>query len=540
MDKLQHERDRLQTSLALLEGDRCRAVAQCGRYRALHERAKERETELRKKLDSLEAENKRLKRDLYGRKSEASAKNEHANKPASKRRRGQQPGNTTPARRTHPDLAIIPEAADVPPAERQCPACSQALTPLPFDNTTSVIEVHVQAYVRKITKKCYRPTCTCGVLPGVVSPATVGAVLPGSNLGVTAIAELMMAKFRSGQPIYRLLQNWRSLGLDLPLGTVYGLQDPLMRLFEPIYDLIGQRNRDSDHWHIDETRWMVLVKVPDKQNYNWWMWTFVTTDTVYFTVSPTRSADVVTGHLGNQPVGIASVDRYSVYKAIAARALAFLLAFCWAHARRDFTTLAATVPGCMEDALVWVSRIGALYQANKKRMAVWDKPRSAAYRDADTALHESLTRFEQQVDAALARTDVHTQLRPALVSLFTHREGLRLFVDHPEIPMDNNQAENSLRPQVIIRKNSFFNGSAATARFHVIMTSLIATLERNGINSRTWMLDYLQHCALAGGRPPPDTERFLPWNASEKDLKRWTAPDPPRPWPGHDTCYARD
>ena len=93
--------------------------------------------------------------------------------------------------------------------------------------------------------------------------------------------------------------------------------------------------------------------------------------------------------------------------------------------------------------------------------------------------------------------------------------------------------QNALRPQVIIRKNSFFNGSKDTAQFHVIMTSVITTLQRNGINPRTWMMEYLQHCALAGGKAPADVAGFLPWNAKSKELKRWSKPDPPQQWPMH-------
>lgn len=531
MVQLCRERDDLIIQCDRLEQDRIQISAEAGRYRSWHEMAKQREESLIRQVNALDAENKRLKRDLYARKSEASPKKEHGGKPASKRRRGQQPGNAAPDRRTHPDLVMVPEIVDLPQDAQQCPACSQGLEALPFDDTTIVLEIHVQGYVRKITKKCYRPTCTCGVLPGIVSQPAVGSLFPGSRLGVTMATELLMAKFRSGQPIYRLLQHWRGLGIDLALGTVYGLQRPLKTLFEPIYNEIAQRSRAADHWHIDETRWMVLVEIPGKTNNNWWMWVFVTTDTIFFILSPTRSAAVITGHLGHQPQGIASVDRFSAYKAVSVRALQFLLAFCWAHARRDFTTIAATVTACAGHAMEWVDRIGRIYAANAPRIAQLDHPRSAAYQTADQDVRRQVEQFERRVDSELARENLHPVMHKAIERLSTHMEGLKIFVDHPEIPMDNNCAENALRPQVIIRKNSFFNGSRSTAKFHVIMTSVIATLERNGINPRTWMMDYLQECALAGGKPPPDVKRFLPWNATVKDRQRWSGPDPARPWP---------
>jgi transposase len=359
-------------------------------------------------------------------------------------------------------------------------------------------------------------------------------LFPGSNLGVTIVNEFLLQKFCFGIPISRLLEQWRGLGIDLASGTIYGLQRPLMALFKPLYDLIGERNRQAHHWHIDETHWQVLVEVPGKEGNRWWMWVFVAKDSVYFIMSPWRNAEVVTDHLGLSPEGVASVDRYSAYKAVSVRAVLFLLAYCWVHSRRDFTTLVATTPACREEALIWVDRIGKMYAANNERVAHLKKPRSATFQTADKAVRRLAKQFEHQVDTELSGTGMHPMVRKAVESLQTHMEGLMLFVEHPEIPMDNNLAENTLRPQVIIRKNSFFNASEDTAQFHVMMTSVVTTLQRNGINPRTWMLEYLQHCALAGGKPPVDINRFLPWSATPKDRERWSRPDPPLPWPMHE------
>lgn len=534
-EKLLRECDELRGQRDRLERDRVAITAEVGRYRSWFEGAKQRELVLIDRVAILEAENKALKREIYGRKSERSAGKKRDRKPKSERSRGQQPGNPAPPRRQHPNLAIIDEPADIPPDERHCPCCGEGLERLPLEDVSTVIEIQVQGYTRRITKRFYRPTCTCDRLPGIVSQPVVGALFPGSNLGVTLVNELLLGKFCFGQPIFRLLAQWRALGMDLAAGTIYGLQQPLMALFEPLYNLIGERNRQAKHWHIDETHWRVLVEVPDKKGNNWLMWVFVTTDTVYFIMSPWRNAQVVTDHLGLHPEGIASVDRYSSYKAVAVRAVLFLLAFCWAHSRRDFTTLAATTTACRDHALIWVDRIGKIYEANNKRVVHLKQRRSPAFKAEDRIVRRLAKQFERQVDKELSdtATDMHPLMRKAIESLKTHMEGLMLFIEHPEIPMDNNLAERTLRPQVIIRKNSFFNASENTAQFHVMMTSVITTLQRNGINPRTWMMEYLQHCALAGGKPPVDINRFLPWNATPKDRERWTKPDPPRPWPTH-------
>jgi len=53
-------------------------------------------------------------------------------------------------------------------------------------------------------------------------------------------------------------------------------------------------------------------------------------------IYPTRSAQVIEDHLGELINGILLVDRYSAYKSYAKKHEGIILAFCWAHVRRDF------------------------------------------------------------------------------------------------------------------------------------------------------------------------------------------------------------
>ena len=78
--------------------------------------------------------------------------------------------------------------------------------------------------------------------------------------------------------------------------------------------------------------------------------------------------------------------------------------------------------------------------------------------------------------------------------------------------MDNNQAERALRGPVVGRKNYYGSGAQWSGELSATLFSLFHTLERWRINPRTWLTEYLNACAVAGGRVPADFERFLPWN----------------------------
>ena len=109
-------------------------------------------------------------------------------------------------------------------------------------------------------------------------------------------------------------------------------------------------------------------------------------------------------------------------------------------------------------------------------------------------------------------------------SLGNHWSGLTLFLDHPEVPMDNSQAERTLRNAVLARNQFYGSFALWSGKLAARMFSLFATLKVWQINPRTWMHKYLQACAENGGKPPPDAERFLPWNLSEDERRIFGRP----------------
>ena len=53
------------------------------------------------------------------------------------------------------------------------------------------------------------------------------------------------------------------------------------------------------------------------------------------------------------------------------------------------------------------------------------------------------------------------------------------------------------------------------------MFSLLQTLSLGDLNPRLWLTAYLDACATAGGKAPPDLDSFLPWNLKEARRQNW-------------------
>ena len=116
------------------------------------------------------------------------------------------------------------------------------------------------------------------------------------------------------------------------------------------------------------------------------------------------------------------------------------------------------------------------------------------------ALRAAVTAFGARGEAELAAPDLHPAPRKVLESLGNHWTGLTVFVEHPEVPMDNNTAERSERGPVVGRKNYYGSGSLWSGRLAAMMFSLFQTLCLWGLNPRLWLTAYLEACAQAGGR----------------------------------------
>jgi transposase len=505
---------------------------QANYWRALHQRAVQRETALKEQVQRLQGEIRELERRLYGRKSETSSVTKPTTRPnnnnGKKRARGQQPGSKGHGRRHHDHLPTTHENVPLPKDQQCCAACGQPLEEIPGSAVGDILEIDVRAHRRRYHRQRYRRTCTCPNQPAVVTAPPPDKLIPKSSIGISLWVLILQRKFEFFQPLYRVVAELRSHDLHLPTGTIIGGLQKLVPLFQPLYELLVEHNRGEGHWHCDETRWLVFVKRADKAGFAWSLWVFAARQSVVFVLDPTRCHDVPEAHFADDAEGIINVDRYSAYKAMAqVKAGTLILAFCWAHVRRDFLAVLTSWPELTDWAWDWVEEIGTLYQRNDQRLSLQED--AAKYAEADRLLHAQVEHMRQRRDRELSQPKLRLPQRKALTSLHNHWAGLTVFVDHPEVPMDNNEAERRERGPVVARKNFYGSGALWSGRLAALLFSLFQTLQVWGMDTGKWLTAYLSACAKAQGQPPPDLQRFLPWNLTSAERERLSVAKPRPP-----------
>lgn len=369
-------------------------------------------------------------------------------------------------------------------------------------------------------------------MPAVVTAPPPAKVVPKGILGVSFWVQVLVLKFAQYQPTYRLLSFLRDHDLDVSQATVTDGLRHIQSLLQPIYDGLARRNREEDHWHADETSWLVFIKLKGKEG-AWNLWVFRGHQSVVFILDPSRAHHVPENHFANVTHGIMNVDRSVTYTAMKqVKDGRIVLALCWAHQRRDFLPLLIAwkdVEAVTRWSLSWLERISNLYDANDARVAALSNPEAFAV--ADRIVRDQVTAMAQQWHDELQQPNQHSACKKILKSMRRHWPGLTVFVKHPEVPMDNNAGERSERGPVLGRKNFYGSGSLWSGQLAATMFSIFQTLQLWGLSSHHWLTAYLQACAEAGGTKPPNAEAFLPWNLSDEQRQTWSIRKTPKRQP---------
>lgn len=179
-------------------------------------------------------------------------------------------------------------------------------------------------------------------------------------------------------------------------------------------------------------------------------------------MAPGRGAAVPKAHCDPRQRALGDVvlvcDRSRASTSLAKRVDALILAYCWAHVRRDFLGAARRWPAREEWRGHWVNDLGTLYHLNGARLKVWDDTLPLEQQPwACVACHDELkshlSQRQGRCETYLHEPDIHGATSTVLSSLQNHWDGLPVFVERPDVAMDNQTAERALRHPGVGRKH---------------------------------------------------------------------------------------
>jgi len=445
--------------------------------------------------------------------------------------RGARKGHPGSGRKIPKDLPVEETRVTVPHENLICPACGQPGTEKPgLEKVSYQITVKKQYVLRRIVRVTYGPACSCGKLPKLATAPPPAQLIPKGKFSEEFWVDILVSKFMSHLPVNRQLFEMVQANVGIRAGAVFGgLKRIHFDYLVPLHEAMILDLRLARHWHADETRWRMFL---GECKTLWYMWAYRSANIVVFVLDPTRAAAVPlktlfdldaeqiganglqleTAPLATAPElkKIMSVDRYSAYKTLMRYGLV-LLAYCWAHVRRDFIDITKKYPGNLplcrwaED---WVLKIANLYQINHRR--VLHPIGSKLFLEYDTTLRTALQEMRKAMDG---KHDHDAQVK-AMDSMKRHFDGLTLFVQHPELPMDNNLMENGIRPCALGRNNFLGNHSQWGGDLAACMYSIIQTCLLNDINPRAYLTHYFRECMARKEMDAETARKLLPHKIS--------------------------
>jgi transposase len=438
-------------------------------------------------------------------------------------KRGQRLGSKGHGRRDYSHLDTREEVHDVPAEERVCAGCGLEFELLSSETSEQVDwQVTVVRVVHRRLR--YRRRCDCPGRRTVIARPAPKPVAKG-RFTAAFLARLLYEKFVLGLPVHRIVRALAAAGLGVAEGTVCGALKAVADLLVPLETAIVERNAQAVHAHADETSWRVFEQTDGKDGYRWWLWVFLTEDTVVFTVDPTRSTAVLQRHFGIDPDQAAlpagrrlvlSTDFYTAYQCLA-RVEGVDPLWCWAHIRRYFIRAGDAHEQLRTWRDLWVARIAELYLAHRAMATA--EVSTAEHTQARSAFDQALAAIDGARREQAAMPGLHPAAKKVLATLDREWDGLARHRDFPDIALDNNPAERALRTPVVGRKNYYGSQAKWAAELAARVWTITATAERNGHEPLTYLTEYLQACATAEGKTPERQalQRFLPWPADPAD-----------------------
>jgi transposase len=356
----------------------------------------------------------------------------------------------------------------------------------------------VLKYVRPLIKRKDTQALSC-------PPAPVG-VIDGSRADVSFVVGMVIDKFDYHLPLYRQHRRLDDAGIKVSRPWLTQLMQSTVALLEPIYDAQLESIRASRVKAMDEVPIKAGRASPGKMKTTYFWPIYGERDEICFTHSPGRSGQHVRDMLGLSPPDDAVLlsDGYAAYASYA-KQVGLTHAQCWAHARREVFEARDIEPAHAEKAL---EHIAALY-AVEEHIRTNEMKGAAKRAWRQTHAKPVAERFFKWIDKYFESLGFlpSSPFTKALNYVRERREGLAVYLDDPEVPIDTNHLERALRVIPLGRKNWMFSWTEVGARHIGIVQSLLVTCRLHDVDPYDYLVDVLQR---VGQHPASTVEQLTP------------------------------
>jgi len=339
-------------------------------------------------------------------------------------------------------------------------------------------------------------------------------IIPKSIVTPSLLAHVLTGKFVDAVPFYRQEKQFSRLGIEISRTSMCSWAMKAAEACTALFNLLQDEVLSGYLINIDETTVQVLAEPGRDPTTKSYMWIFRRGDpekpVLIYQYHPTRASVVAATFLRGYK-GFVQTDGYSGYDFLDSEPDIEHIG-CWAHARRKFKDVVKAQGKDRKktgSADVALNYIGSLYRIEKEAKTNNLKP-DGIYLKRQQESMPILNEFRQWLLKRSTQTPPKSLLGKAIS--YTLKQWPRLVgcLRDGRLPMDNNAAENSIRPFVVGRKNWLFAGTPEGATASAVLYSLVETAKINNLEPYSYFRHIFNKLPVA--KSLEDLEALLPWN----------------------------
>lgn len=356
------------------------------------------------------------------------------------------------------------------------------------EEVTEILEYRPgEFWVRRIvrTKYVWSKQEERGVAIAPLPSQPIDKGIPAASL----LALIIVEKYVDHLPLYRQVQRFKRLGMRVPMSTICGWVAQSAELLSPLYHVLMKKVLECGYIQVDETTIKVLDQITKGKAHLGYHWIYhdPIRGLVLFDYRKGRSREGPEELLG-QFCGYLQTDGYKVYDRFEKGSYpAITVLACMAHARRYFHDALKNDPKRAEQALLMIQQIYQIEREAREQNLSHEQRHILRQEKALPVLDQLKTWLFEN----LTQTTPKSAIGEAIAYSLRRWKKLCNYTLDGKLEIDNNLAENSIRPIALGRKNYLFAGSHKGAKHAAMLYSFLATCKKNGVEPYTWLKDVL-------------------------------------------------
>ena len=309
--------------------------------------------------------------------------------------------------------------------------------------------------------------------------------------GASLLAEILLQKYVYHMPYYRQIKQYSHLGMKgLTESTVDGWFKQTMQLLRPLYEVLKAEVMKADYVQADETTTPVMNKETHKAAKEYlWMVRAVIQRLVLFHYDQGSRAGAVIESLANKSgfKGYLQCDGFAGYETAFKTNPDVWLVNCMVHIRRHYEQALDENRPMAEHALTEIQHLYKIEHMCDDAGLSPDE-RKAKRQELARPIMEAMKLWMETEGVKYSESSLTGK---AITYAYTRWDNMMRYLEDGRLLLDNNLAENEIRPITLGRKNYLFCGNHEAAQNMAVVCSLLATCRNHDVNPRDYLNDII-------------------------------------------------